>query len=50
MIFGTDYVVREREAQARMLRDAVTRHVDAFQNPSWWSKNMINWVVQREAC
>ena len=30
MIFGTDYVVREREAQARMLRDAVTRHVERF--------------------
>ena len=31
MIFGTDYVVREREAQARMLRDAVTRHVERFR-------------------
>ena len=30
VIFGTDYVVREREAQARMLRDAVTRHVERF--------------------
>jgi hypothetical protein len=30
VIFGTDYVVREREAQARMLRDAVTRHLERF--------------------
>ena len=30
VIFGTDYVVREREEQARMLRDAVTRHLERF--------------------
>ena len=30
VIFGTDYVARERDAQARMLRDAVTRHLERF--------------------
>ena len=30
VIFGTDYVVRERETQARMLRDAVTRHLEKY--------------------
>lgn len=30
IIFGTDYVVREREVQGRMLRDAITMHLERY--------------------